>query len=86
MVYVDDANIPKHGHRWFHLLADSLEELHEFAAALGLPPRAFHRGARHPHYDVTEQLRDEAIRKGAAVITVRDAVRIGRTTLSGSRA
>jgi len=86
VVYVDDANILKHGHRWFHLLADSLEVLHEFAAELGLNPRAFHRGARHPHYDVTAEVRDEAIRRGAGVVTVRDSVRIGRNTLPGKQA
>ena len=48
MVYVDDAEVQKHGYAWFHLVADSVQELHEFAASIGLPARAFHRGARHP--------------------------------------
>ena len=78
LVYVDNAAIPKHGYMWFHLLADSLEELHEFAASLGLNPRSFHRGARHPHYDITAGQRQEAIERGASAVTSRDAVRVGR--------
>lgn len=78
MVYVDDAGIMKHGRAWFHLVADSVDELHAFAAALGLPDRAFHRGARHPHYDVPDELRERAIDQGAISITTRDAVRISR--------
>jgi hypothetical protein len=78
MVYVDDANIQKHGYSWYHLMADTREELHEFAASIGIPTRAFHRGARHPHYDITERQRLRALRHGAAAISERDAVRIGR--------
>lgn len=39
-VYVDDAGIPatvgRHRSRWSHLFADTKDELHEFAARLGL--------------------------------------------------
>lgn len=78
MIYVDDARILKHGHAWFHLMADSIQELHEFAARIGLPVRAFHNGARHPHYDVTASQRRRALHCGATPISARDAVRIGR--------
>jgi hypothetical protein len=59
-------------------MADSIQELHEFAASIGLSARAFHRGARHPHYDVTASQRWRALRHGATAISARDAVRIGR--------
>lgn len=78
MVYVDDAEVQKHGHAWFHLMADSIQELHEFAVSIGLPARAFHRGAHHPHYDVTAGQRRRALLHGAVAISVRDAVQIGR--------
>ncbi|MFL6629776.1 MAG: DUF4031 domain-containing protein [Vitreoscilla sp.] len=78
MVYVDDANIQKHGYSWFHLMGDSIEELHAFAVTLRLPARAFHRGARHPHYDVTDRQRLRALRQGARAISTRDAVLIAR--------
>lgn len=78
MVYVDDAEVLKHGRAWFHLVADSIQELHTFAAEIGLDSRAFHRGARHPHYDITEHQRFRALRFGAKSITAREAVLIGR--------
>jgi hypothetical protein len=78
VVYVDDAEVVKRGYAWFHLVADSIQELHEFAASIGLSARAFHRGARHPHYDVTAVQRWRALRHGATAISARDAVRIGR--------
>ena len=78
MVYVDDFEVQKHGYAWFHLMADSIQELHEFAASIGLPARAFHRGARHPHYDVTDGQRKRALRHGAVAISARYAVLIGR--------
>lgn len=82
MVYVDDADVSKYGRGWFHLTADSLVELHAFAVRIGLPTRAFHRGARHPHYDITEAQRLSALRSGAYPVSPRDIVRITRRVLS----
>lgn len=85
MVYVDDAEIKKHGYAWFHLMADSIEELHEFAFGIGLLARAFHRGALHPHYDVTAGQRQRALRHGAVAISAREAVQIGRRVAQSVR-
>lgn len=84
MVYVDDARVPKYGHTWFHLMSDSIQELHTFAASIGIQSRAFHRGARHPHYDVNEAQRSRAICHGAQPISVREAVLIGRAAAPGT--
>lgn len=78
MVYVDDADVPKYGRGWCHLTADSLGELHAFAARIGLPARAFHRGARHPHYDITSDQRLNALRSGAHPVSPREVVRIAK--------
>ncbi len=78
MVYVDDSNVCKHGRGWFHLTAESLDELHAFASRIGLPARNFHRGARHPHYDITAAQRLNAIRSGARPVSPREVVRIAR--------
>lgn len=78
MVYVDDADVSKYGRGWFHLTADCLDELHTFAARIGLPARAFHRGARHPHYDITSAQRLFALRSGARPVNSREIVRIAR--------
>ncbi len=86
-VYVDDARIPArvgrvYG-RWSHLTADTRDELHQFAAALGLRRTWFQTCKRssacqpaqrcvHWHYDVTDAKRSEAIAAGAQAIGIRD--------------
>lgn len=66
--YVDSAGILKRGRRWNHLTADSLAELHAFAARIGLARCWFHRGAKYPHYDVTDPQRESALRMGAVAV------------------
>lgn len=76
MVYVDDAEVSKYGRDWFHLTADSVDELHAFAVRIGLPSRAFHRGARYLHYDVTAAQRLRALSNGAVAVSSRQLVRV----------
>lgn len=72
-VYVDDMRVPARVGRlnakWSHLMADTDDELHEFAARLGLR-RSWHQKPGTPisHYDVTDSKRDEALRLGAVPI------------------
>lgn len=68
-VYVDDAVTLWRGRRWAHLMADTLEELHAFAARLGLPRRAFQDRRSGAHYDVDAQLRSIALALGAQPIS-----------------
>jgi hypothetical protein len=71
-VYIDDSRIPWRGREWSHLTADSTEELHAFAARLGLGRARLHRTPGRPwkdHYDLPEATRREAIRRGARPIT-----------------
>lgn|SRR5690554_3457025 len=68
-VYVDDAVTLWRGRRWAHLMADSLDELHSFAAALGMPRHAFQDKTSGAHYDVTAELRERAIALGAVAIS-----------------
>ena len=49
----------------------SLDELHDFAQQLGIPPRGFHGD----HYDLPQHVRDEAVRLGARSVTSREIVR-----------
>lgn len=50
-ILVDDPIWPAHGRLWAHLVSDSdVDELHAFAAAHEIPPRAFDLD----HYDVPE--------------------------------
>lgn len=66
-IYVDDAIFPWRGALWGHLFCEDLEELHDFAAHLGLRRERFQHPphASWPHYDVTAQRRIEAIALGA---------------------
>jgi hypothetical protein len=88
-VYVDDMGMPAHvgglNARWSHLIADTPDELHEFAERLGLERAWFQdptvngkplaepgtRGAENWHYDVTASKRKQAIRLGAVAIPFR---------------
>jgi hypothetical protein len=74
--YVDDAQIPaavgRLGPRlWSHLTADTVDELHAFAAKLGLKRHWYQerRTVDRCHYDVTEWQRDRAIKLGAVAET-----------------
>lgn len=69
-VYVDDFALPKNGAVWFHMMADTEAELHEFADGIGLERRRF----QDDHYDVTASKRTEAVKAGAVEVTSRDLV------------
>jgi hypothetical protein len=70
--YVDDAAILYKSKLRFHLTADSLDELHLFASRCGINRCWYHRGTRHPHYDVTSEQRDAALANGALAVTSRE--------------
>jgi hypothetical protein len=68
-VLVDPAVWRHRDRRWCHLASDrDLAELHEFAARVGLPPRAFHGD----HYDVPDEWRPDMIAAGAVEVTARE--------------
>ncbi|MGH8777577.1 DUF4031 domain-containing protein [Paraburkholderia sp.] len=77
-VYVDNARIAWQGRRWCHLVADSLDELHRFAMSLGLRRGWFQAHASLPHYDVTVEVRDIALSRGAQTADRRTLVMRGR--------
>jgi len=83
MVYVDEATWEWRGQFWCHLLADSIDELHEFAARLGLRRSWFQGSSRFPHYDLTVNKRLLAIRLGAQAVDARTAVVRARTLRAG---
>src|SRR3546814_5085278 len=85
-VYVDDAVTLWRGHRWAHLMADTLDELHDFAARLGIPRRAFQDKTSGAHYDVTAQLRERAIALGAMPISRHAARALMRRVIAMGRA
>ncbi len=78
-VYLDDwrqpATLGPVTDRWSHLLADCDDELHAFAARLGLRRGWFQcRDDRrhHAHYDLPERSRSDAVALGAVEVTWRE--------------
>ncbi|MEU9520801.1 DUF4031 domain-containing protein [Streptomyces sp. NPDC048224] len=72
-VYIDPPTWPGHGRLWSHLVSDvSYAELHAFAAALGVPRRAFERD----HYDLPAQRYADAVSAGALEVSSREVVRL----------
>jgi hypothetical protein len=70
-VLIDPPNAPGHGRLWSHLASDaSYDELHAFAADLGIPARGFDRD----HYDVPAEWYDRAGAAGATPISSRELV------------
>lgn len=65
-VYVDDARIPWRGLRWSHMVADTAEELHRAAAALGIDRERAQAKGRTLHYDLPDHWRELAIERGIA--------------------
>jgi muramoyltetrapeptide carboxypeptidase len=68
---IDPPNAAGHGRLWSHLASDSsTEELHLFAASLGIPRRGFDRD----HYDIPAQRYDEVVAAGALPVTSRELI------------
>lgn len=75
-VYVDEAIWNWQGMRWAHLIADGEDELHRFAAELGIS-RLVYQGppkTAQPHYDITAFERRRAIARGAILCTREEIV------------
>jgi hypothetical protein len=72
VILVDEARWQWRGRYWAHLVSDeTYDELHTFAARLGLPRRAF----QGDHYDVPAEYRLRAIELGAETVSSRQLVR-----------
>jgi hypothetical protein len=79
-ILIDDPRWPAHGRLWAHLVSDeSVEELHAFAEANGIPRRGFDRD----HYDVPDEIHDRLIDAGAEPVDGHELVR--RLIASGLR-
>lgn len=66
----------RNGHMWCHLFADEAdcEELHAFAARIGMQRRWF----QGDHYDLTPGLRAKAVMLGAKQVSREETVAIFR--------
>ena len=87
-VYVDDAIWEWRGLRWAHLLADDTDDLHRFAAALGIHRTSYQGPPRTsvPHYDLTAYERRRALAQGAIACSREEIVAVVRRMRSSSAA
>ncbi|WGG50468.1 DUF4031 domain-containing protein [Rugamonas sp. DEMB1] len=76
--YVDNVAIEWRGNTWCHLVADSLDELHNVARRLGLKKEWFQANASYPHYDVTSQTRARALELGVLTGNRRQIIQCAR--------
>jgi hypothetical protein len=76
-VYVDSANIPFRGQLMCHMLADTIDELHGMADAIGMQRRWF-QPYSFPHYDLPLHRRAAAVRLGAIEVDRRGIVHVMR--------
>ncbi len=67
-----------------HLVADCLDELHNFALRIGLKRSWFQNHSRHPHYDLLGERLKLALKNGAIVIGSKQLVRISRKLIDES--
>jgi hypothetical protein len=76
-IYVDQARNPFRGMLMCHMVADTLDELHAMAAAIGMPRRAY-QPRSFPHYDVPLDRRARALALGAIEVDRRGIVAVMR--------
>ena len=68
-ILIDTAMWPWRDWLWCHMISDtSVDELKEFAEALGIPERGF----QGDHFDIPEHMREVAIANGATVVSTRE--------------
>ena len=79
-LFIDPPRWPAHGTQFSHLVSDrSVAQLHEFAAGLGLSPRAFDLD----HYDIPAHRYGAALAAGAVAVEGKELIAI--LTASGLR-
>jgi hypothetical protein len=72
VILLDEPIWPAHDTVWGHLVSDtSLDELHAFARAAGIPARGFD----NDHYDYPAHRREALIALGAVPVTGRELLR-----------
>ena len=86
--YVDTVrSYPDAGLRftdYCHLLADTRDELHAMAAAVGMPRWTFQDHPWRWHYDLPSHLRDVAVSRGAQVVTMHEVGALLRRRKAGT--
>lgn len=82
-VYIDAPKWKKPCGRksYCHLTADTINELHTFAAEHQVKPHFFHNTSSGPHYDVQEEHHARLVAAGAVEVSSREILRIAKGLL-----
>ena len=83
-VYVDqvfDCPGPRGYSRWCHMVADTIDELHEMADKIGHKRSWFQDKPRFAHYDLTPSRRRLAVKYGAIEVSAKEIVAISRRAI-----
>lgn len=75
-VYVGPSIYPFGRMIMCHMVADSLEELHDMADKLGIARYHFQKGNGKPHYDICKSKRILAIEYGAKSVDERTIIKV----------
>jgi len=64
-----------------HLMADTIDELHNFAASCGLKREWFQNHKKHPHYDVWGGRNERSVlRAGAKEVSSKELIELSYKT------
>ena len=73
-VYVDDMAAHFGRMVMCHMGADTVEELHAMADAIGVQRKGFQNHGRFSHYDIAKSKRKQAVEMGAVEVSKREFV------------
>lgn len=77
-VYVDEWKHSYGRMMMCHMIADTIDELHQMADKIGVARRWFQKKSSHPHYDICKSKRALAIKAGAIEVDRRGLVDVIR--------
>lgn len=84
-VYVDDMKARFGRMIMCHMIADTIDELHEMADKIGIQRKWFQDKKDHPHYDISLGKRNLAVQFGAREITMRECVKLSQNIYSNKK-
>lgn len=76
MVYVGKNEYRYGRMKMSHMIAESLEELHQMAHDLGIDQKHFQNKPGKPHYDICKQNKRKAIALGAVEVSDKQLVKM----------
>jgi hypothetical protein len=79
MVFVGERKYKYRNMYMSHMIADSLEELHNMGNLLNIDKKHFQNKKHKPHYDICQSKKQKAIKNGVLLINDREIIKILNT-------